>query len=331
MSITPEEVAVTYRALLGRKPESDRAIEHALTAGSVETLRKWILASPEFAAKLQREAPASLRTAMIQIGEVPLHTPNAFGGKPRIVFLHLMKTAGTSMRERLEEIAGKEPVWRVDVEGRPSHAKPADLARYRVVMGHMTFTDTRQIPSPRRVFTVLREPRERVVSLFHFLHRHREEVAAKLPTRRAQIAREVTLEEFLAKRDPLLRDSVQNVMTRILAGDYQVAGPDSYRRAGDPTKKIISGPQLLTLALTNLFSMDYVAFTDRLEEDRPKLMAALEVPDLGPFPRSNTKDSVNDTVEPRPEPEITPVAERLLARLTDLDRLLYRIARMHYG
>jgi hypothetical protein len=92
----------------------------------------------------------------------------------------------------------------------------------------------------------------------------------------------------------------------------------------------ISGAELLRRALNNLFSLDFVTFVDRLEEDRPKLMEVLGLPDLGPFTRDNSKDLVSAMLEPRPPPVVTPAAERQLRRLTDLDRMLYQLARQHW-
>jgi hypothetical protein len=77
--------------------------------------------------------------------------------------------------------------------------------------------------------------------------------------------------------------------------------------------------------------MDYVAFVDRLEEDRPKLMQALGLPDLGPLTHENTRRDVNDMLEPAKSVEITPEVDRELNRLTELDRILYRLARQHWG
>ncbi|WP_372620581.1 hypothetical protein [Falsiroseomonas sp.] len=55
--ITREGVEFAYRFLLGRPPENEKAYEYGLSAGTVEALRRWIMASPEFADKLHRDAP----------------------------------------------------------------------------------------------------------------------------------------------------------------------------------------------------------------------------------------------------------------------------------
>lgn len=330
--ITREGVEAAYRFLLGRPPENEAAYAYGMSAGTAENLRRWIMNGAEFAEKLRRDAPFALRRSVLEEMQAPAAPPPAVAeGRPRIVFLHIMKTAGSSIRQRLEEIAGDEPVWRRDADGLPGQAEQAELARYRVVMGHFTITDARHVPAPRKIFTVLREPRERLVSLYHFMHRHRAEVVEQKGMERSRIARDCTLEQFLAHPDPGIRDGLQNVMTRTLAGDYRVVGRDRYAQPWEPNSAAISGPAMLARALANLFSLDFVSFVDRLDQDRPRLMQVLGVPDAGPLPRENTRDTVSPTLEPRPLPEVTPEAERLLSRLTDLDRILYRLARQHYG
>lgn len=330
--ITREGVEAAYRFLLGRPPENEAAYAYGMSAGTVETLRRWIMNGAEFAEKLRRDAPFALRRSVLEEMQAEAAPPPSVAeGRPRIVFLHIMKTAGSSIRQRLEEIAGEEPVWRRESDGLPGQAESSVLARYRVVMGHFGIADARHVPAPRRIFTVLREPKERLVSLYHFMHRHRAEVVQQKGMERSRIARDCTLEQFLGHPDPGIRDGLQNVMTRTLAGDYRVVGRDRYAQPWEPDSAAISGPAMLTRALANLFALDFVTFVDRLEQDRPRLMRVLGVPDLGPLPRENTRETVSATLEPRPPPEITPEADRLLNRLTDLDRMLYRLARQHCG
>ncbi len=331
--ITREGVEFAYRYLLDRPPENEKAYEYGLSAGTVETLKRWISSSPEYVQKQRAGMSTVLRRAILADSQAePAEAPPSVGaGKPRIVFLHIMKTAGSSMRERLEQIAGTEPVWRRESDGRPGDVPQDVLARYRVLMGHFNIADSRHVPQPRRIFTVLREPRERLVSLYYFLHRHTAERVAEQKMEHARIARACSLEEFLTHADRGVRDSLQNVMTRALAGDYRVAGPNRYIQPWERPDQAISGPQMLAKALTNLLSLDFIAFVDRLEEDRPLLMKALGVPDLGPLPRKNTKDLIADHLEERPPPVVTPLAEKMLNRLTDLDRVLYRLARQHRG
>jgi hypothetical protein len=331
--VTREGVDYAYRLLLGREPESEKAIAHGLEAGTLEALRRRVMASPEFAQVLERETPHALRRMLLARSQAETEdaAPAIRAKRPRIVFLHIMKTAGSSVRARLEQLADGAPVWRREADGLPGAVPPAQLAPYRVIMGHFTIRDALHVPAPRRIFTVLRDPVARIVSYYHFMHRHRAEAAEARNLVQARIARDCTLEQFLAHPSPQVRDALQNVITRSLAGDYRLVGRDRYAEPWQGDRDAISGPALLARALKNLLALDYVAFVERLEEDRPKLMKALGLPDPGPFGRENTAETENDTLESRPPPVVTPAAERLMHRLTDLDRLLYRLARMHCG
>ncbi len=53
--LTPEIVRLAYRLFVGRDPESEQMVQHALTYGSVERLRAAFLRSPEFRGICQSE------------------------------------------------------------------------------------------------------------------------------------------------------------------------------------------------------------------------------------------------------------------------------------
>jgi hypothetical protein len=228
--ITRAGVEAAYRFILGRPPESEAAYAYGLSAGTVEELRRWLMGGEEFAQRIQRDAPHALRRWMLaEMQSPPPDVAPTAEARPRVVFLHIMKTAGSSIRHRLEELAGEEPVWRREKDGLPGSVPAADLLPYRVVMGHFTMADARHVPGPRRIFTVLREPRARLVSFYHHLARHCAEVVAQPSFRFARIARESSLEQFLNHTDPGVQAELKNVMTRTLAGDFVPAGRNRYR------------------------------------------------------------------------------------------------------
>jgi len=323
VGIKREEVELAYRLLLGRSPENEAAYEYGLSAGSIKILRGWLLDSPEFAHALQRDTPNLLRRwilAEMRQREAAKQHP------PRIVFLHIMKTAGTSLRTRLEELLPGERFWRREEQGRPGDFPAEQLSPYRCFMGHFNFADAWNVPEPRRIFTVLREPRARVISLYHFLARHRPEVIEARKLQTAEIARCSSLLEFLRHPDPEIRASLQNHITCTIAGDFRPIGPNLYTTPWEGRRGAIGGTALLRLALENLRKIDCVISAERLEYDRPRLMAAIGLPDPGPFSRENTRDSINDILEPRPDSEVSQEAQTELYRLTELDRMLVRLA-----
>lgn len=96
----------------------------------------------------------------------------------KVAFLHIPKTAGTSIRVALQEafgadncyVLGLNEPWQEFRKNAKAHADTPVLA------GHFTMNDIRRVPGPRKTFTVLRDPVERVLSWYGYLRR-REETA----------------------------------------------------------------------------------------------------------------------------------------------------------
>lgn len=334
MSITRDEVTAAYQLLLGRMPESEKAYAYGLSAGSVQTLRRWIMNSPEFEEKLRRDAPNLLarwvsREIESRAASEDMPASAEEKGPPRIVFIHIMKTAGNSLRRRLESLVPDGTVW-PEPKGRLHALTLDELSSWRLIAGHITAADAMRVPGPKRVFTVLRDPKDRLVSLYRFWSRHREEYIEERDLAQQRIARSSTLLEFLRNDSPAVNGVLHNAMTCVLAGDFVSAGDGTYRHRHLPDHPRLSPAELLQRALKTVLSLDYVAFVDRLERDRPKLMRALGLPDTGPLPKENTRERVDHMLEPARDLTITPDVDRELHRLTDLDRMLYRLARAHW-
>jgi len=128
-----------------------------------------------------------------------------------LIFIHLYKTAGTTLNRIIEweydvrRVCNVEPnFWRWSYQ-RIMRWPPSRLARMDVFKGHMPFGLHRLIPRPATYITVLRKPVERAVSDYYWArsfkaHRHH------------RAALELTLEDyFVHKHD-------HNWQTRILAG-----------------------------------------------------------------------------------------------------------------
>lgn len=86
-----------------------------------------------------------------------------------IVFLHIPKTAGQTIHNALVGVVGGpahvSPV-RTHTQATPETQFPPG---YRLYSGHIDWIALADVPRPRFVFTVLRDPRERIASFYFYL------------------------------------------------------------------------------------------------------------------------------------------------------------------
>lgn len=133
-----------------------------------------------------------------------------------VIFLHLPKTAGTTVNRlieweyRLSEMYSIDPVL---FEWSAAHLRklpPERLRKVRMFKGHMLFGLHEVIPQPATYITVLRDPVDRVISAFYFMRGY------KFHPLYWRMRRENwTLEDFIR------RSQRDNVQCKIVAGsDY---------------------------------------------------------------------------------------------------------------
>ncbi len=107
-------------------------------------------------------------------------------GDTTIVFLHIPKTAGQTIHSELSRVVGAGAVSpiRVHTEAGPGAAQfPPG---YRLYSGHIDWEALETVPEPRFVFTVLRDPLERIASFYFYIRRQAEALS---PQELAQPAR----------------------------------------------------------------------------------------------------------------------------------------------
>ena len=181
---------------------------------------------------------------------------------PPVTFLHLEKTAGMSI---VAALAAQFHPLQIDADLRrafPPHVlcplPPFLLARVRrcaLVWGHYDLPSIRRLGPGRFTFTLLRDPEARIVSLYRYW---RGQAALDLgwngmnaPVLAAQ---RLSLAEFLATDDPVIRDYIDNFYVRRLTGQY------ASLNAVDP---LAADPQYwLDQALAALDTLDFVGLTE---------------------------------------------------------------------
>ncbi len=248
------------------------------------------------------------------------------GGDPAVrdrtlVFMHIPKTGGTGLRDVFKGAYGKDERAFVydsaDLRGAVSRDQLADMPedqrqRLRLVMGHLHFGVHRAIGRPCRYVVVVRDPVERVVSLYyHYLHwrgwRRRSGPAKEEQQRMRQGS--LSLEEWVFGQNRLALD---NGITRNLAARQRV-------RWGE------CPVDLLDEALDHVdrhFAAMLVA--DRLDNCH-ELLERISGRSLGRIKHSNVN---------KKRPSLDELDPRLLDRIRELNSLdaqLYDIAQERLG
>ncbi|HZS18567.1 MAG TPA: sulfotransferase family 2 domain-containing protein [Candidatus Udaeobacter sp.] len=137
----------------------------------------------------------------------------AEGNSESVIFLHLPKTAGTTLNRLIEweyplfQMFSIDPVffkWSWKHLQRLSEER---LKRTRVFKGHMLFGLHELLPQPSTYITVLRDPVDRVISAFYFMRNY------KLHPLYWKMSRgNWTLEDFV-RRSPR-----ENIQCKVIAG-----------------------------------------------------------------------------------------------------------------
>lgn len=224
------------------------------------------------------------------------------------LFLHIPKTAGTSVRSMAVASYGSDNVT--------SHADHMMLglqgcADKRFVSGHFGYDFASRLMQGRYSFTFLRDPKARLVSFYSFF-RGRTEYTTEL----YEAGRKYDLVGFLEYcRDWGFGDLVWNNQVWQLAHGFGQAE----LRDVPLTAAQMEPEALLAQAKRNLARFDAVGLVESFDADITAIFAALGAPGMVPA-RSNVSDGSGIEA-------ISAAAQAKLDEMTELDQALYAYVR----
>lgn len=199
----------------------------------------------------------------------------------RFFFVHMQKTAGTALHQRLKRQFDPAQIYPGPGDGRPPESvllvdhlqRRFDVRRHeiRVVTGHFPLCTTELLDAEFRTFTLLRDPVERTLS---YLRHHRKLTPAD---------RDRSMEAIY--EDPLrFHGLIHNHMTKMLCLDA-----DSM--SGSAMTHVDFEPRHLDVAVERLRGVDVVGLQHRFEEFCQELSSRFGW-QLGPDLVANRTDPV---------------------------------------
>jgi len=139
------------------------------------------------------------------------------GREQLVIFVHIPKTAGTSLRVVIERNFDKKDIFTVD--GRDpqksvklfNNLKSTDKASFSLVQGHVEFGAIKDLPHKQiKYITFVRDPVERVLSYYSYILSD----AYRRP--QAAMAESISLKDYLLSKSDW---QINNHQTRMIAGN----------------------------------------------------------------------------------------------------------------
>lgn len=182
---------------------------------------------------------------------------------------------------------------------------PCELKRFSFASGHFGYDFAQELISERFSFTFLREPIERIISLYCFCRTRDPE---EFPIYR--VASEHDFDGFLqaANDNDFVRSYISNNQVWCLA-----SGPGFAEIAGDE----LPGDEMLDLAITNASLFSFIGFIETFDDDVRSIIRALNMKAVQTVRHDNvTKDKIVVS-------NLSAETLQLLEVLTQWDRKLY--------
>lgn len=236
--------------------------------------------------------------------------------RPPTLFMRIHKTAGEALAKQICDRLPAETVCPAQFEWQLRNLPAAQLREFSFFHGHISPATLSAVFTPLRVFTMLRAPRERLLSCYYYW----KAGSANARTEFFDAIAGLSLLGFLCSEEPVIRRVTWNVQARLLAGG-QFGGADQQRQN-------VFGPWLAAsdLAAEAVRALQRFAFVEVAEKYEASLREAYALLDLGEPP---APERVNVTsARPASYEELLAIPEiaDAVSRLTEADQVVYDAA-----
>jgi hypothetical protein len=227
-------------------------------------------------------------------------------------FMHIPKTAGTSLRTVIESQFSPSEInegYRMEDFFNLTREQ---LLKLRLIRGHLVYGIVNYLPRHPITITMLREPISRAISnLYVGKRRSSFHLNKHLPIDK------MTLDEMLQEK--LVRDTIGSQQVRYFITDIDITDPKNPRKVY-PTGQI-SDRERLELAKERVASFDFVGITEEFDRSVKLLIKRFGWKEPKTLPRLNATGDYTDFKR-----SLSDKGLEILKELTALDRELYDFA-----
>ena len=334
-ALSPQDIKTGYLLLLGRHPSSEEIQQMQKRVTDLRSLREMIVGSAEFTEKYPKKFRPNQAKSVTQSepekkGDGRVSAPATLlpRDSERIVFLHIPKCGGTTLHSVLKLWYGKNQMhaerfnelYYQDIMG---------LGSRRVFSGHFDFYSTSFIPGPKTFISVLRDPMDRLISLYNFNRAHGSKIIEQKNLQHGRWANEYDIDSYFAH--PIIRSHhlINNSMMRHFSNIPQIDNS-----LLPPSMQSVGLDEMLDQAIENLSKFAFIGFMDQYESDVVRLARVLSMTAPRELHKEQVLDNIMDTnlamkriEKQRPSPASLEAMEELIA----YDRIFYARARARFA
>jgi len=226
-----------------------------------------------------------------------------------VFFLHIPKTAGTTLNAVLESQFKPEQVCPFSykkLKEQLTKLSPDEIEKYRLLCAHYDYSIYRFLPRKPVYLTMLREPIRRTVSAYEHIKRVPDHTLHAAVT-----GGSLSIEQFLELPDSAKR--IHNRQVRQIAGAIHGMTADELAE--------LSGKDLLSIAKVRLDEFAYFGLTERFQESMDLMAYTFDWTVAQQVKSLNVAPS-----EKKPESAVSAEAMAAITRCNELDIELYRYA-----
>jgi hypothetical protein len=311
-----------YKALLLRLPEEEAIINYTevLVNDGLEGLLSGVIASDEFSRKyLEGPDPSSFPHPAEKYDE------------ELTFFLHVPKCAGTSLYEMLKSAFGVENISHqfIFLRTRPN----SWVNKYQLIAGHVDYDEIMMlVPRKKKIiFTILRDPVKRLISLYNFWKSHDKDVNLEMENLIAANENDIT--EFFSNPYFIEKFNLWNEMTFFIMGfSIWNSWKSIYMNMSEDELESFLEREVRPTVSKRLKEFIFVGIQEDFERSTQILFSILEKPWPG-IAKSNVTETNLEKFGFRKDfvrEEITKEAQGLMENITRIDKIIYQEGKKIY-